>query len=154
MCRCVPMRRCTRHSMLKVRDNWMADGIVCFLPPSHGGLVFYHCYRIPQKSQLRENEWWQDHDASSPKSDRKQEVGTGYKTPRFPQSHPVTNFPQQGSFSDRFNNLPKQCHQLGTKCSKTCACGWHFTFRPQDWPQVTRLARQAPLPEPPHWPSS
>ena len=39
------------------------------------------------------------------------------------QPAPVVFFLQQGSTSQIFYNLPKQWHQLGTKCSTTGACG-------------------------------
>lgn len=41
-----------------------------------------------------------------------------------------TPFLQQGSTFWRFYNLPKQCHQLGTKYVNTWACGPHFTLKP------------------------
>ena len=44
---------------------------------------------------------------------------------------PMTDSLQQDSASWRCHNLPKQCHQLRTKCSNTQAFGRHFMFKPQ-----------------------
>lgn len=51
-----------------------------------------------------------------------------------PQSpSPKKHFLHQCSASWSFHSLHEQCHQLGTKCSNTCAWSGQFTFRLWQW---------------------
>lgn len=80
----------------------------------------------------------------SPESDRKQEVGAGYKTLKIPPPPPQ----QQGSFSYRFNSLPAR-DQVFKDMSLWVTFHIQTTaYVSQGWPQVTMFAQQAPVPEP------